>query len=87
MRLQGSKQQGVKPRSQPDSDLVSGVNQPAFFRTTGLGSWAWAVSRAVMARPSVWANLPASSAVSVRTCGAGSGCSGQIPRRRKRLPP
>jgi hypothetical protein len=31
-----------------------GVNQAAFFRTTGLGSWAQAVSKAVTARPSVW---------------------------------
>jgi hypothetical protein len=49
-----------------------GVNQPAFFRTTGLGSWAWDVFKAVRARPSVWTNLPASSAAIARTCESGS---------------
>ena len=36
-----------------------GVNQPAFFRTAGLGSCALAVSKAMTARLSVWTNLPA----------------------------
>jgi len=30
------------------------VNQPAFFRTTGLGSWARDVSKAATTRPSAW---------------------------------
>ena len=60
--------------------LPPGANQSAFFRTTGLGSWARDVSRAVTARLSAWyRTLPTSSAALARTCGVRVG--GPVPQR------